>query len=69
MKTGNTRILRLCIYPKDIMLLTGRSERYGRKLLSEIKKHFDKPEHQFVTIQEFCDYTGLDRREVEDRLV
>lgn len=62
MKTGNTKAFRICIYPKDIMMLTGRSERYGRKLLSDIKKHFKKSNHQFVSVQEFCDYTGLDRK-------
>ena len=28
---------RACIYPKDIQRITGRSERYGRKLLNDIK--------------------------------
>ena len=28
---------RLCIYPKDIMIITGRSDRYGRNLIKKIK--------------------------------
>ena len=53
-------IKRICIYPKDIQLITGRSDRYGRKLLKEMRVHFDKKPHQFVTIYEFSEYTGID---------
>ena len=50
---------RLCIYPKDIVVVTGRSERYGRNLIRKIKEHFKKEQHQVVSIQEFCEYMGL----------
>ena len=50
---------RLCIYPKDIAVVTGRSERYGRNLIRKIKEHFKKEQHQVVSIQEFCEYMGL----------
>ena len=50
---------RLCIYPKDVQVVTGRSERYGRSLIRQIKKKFSKENHQLVTIDEFCSYTGL----------
>lgn len=53
------KVERVCIYPKDIQRITGRTERYGRKLLNEIKSHFNKAPHQFITIQEFADYTGI----------
>ncbi len=50
---------RLCIYPKDIARITGKSERFGRKLLEKIRIDLSKNENQFVTIHEFCEYTGL----------
>ena len=50
---------RICIYPKDVQRITGKSERYGRTLLSQIKQHYQKQEHQFVSVDEFCQYTGL----------
>lgn len=50
---------RICIYPKDVQRITGKSERYGRTLLAQIKQHYQKQEHQFVSIEEFCLYTGL----------
>lgn len=42
------------------MRITGKSERYGRKLIDKIKIKYAKEEHQFVTIKEFCTYTGID---------
>lgn len=51
---------RACIYPKDIQRITGRSERYGRKLLQDIKNFFDKEPHQFVTTKEFSEYSGIE---------
>ncbi|TVZ60366.1 hypothetical protein NA63_2919 [Flavobacteriaceae bacterium MAR_2010_105] len=50
---------RICIYPKDIQLITGRSERYGRKLIKDIKDYLGKQSHQFITIDEFSEYTGI----------
>jgi hypothetical protein len=59
---------RLCIYPKDIQIVTGRSERYGRKLIKKIKEAFSKQNHQLVTIEEFCTYTGLCTQSVMEKL-
>ena len=53
------KIIRACIYPKDIQCITGRSERYGRNLLRKIKAHFDKQPHQFITVEEFSEYSGI----------
>ena len=55
---------RLCIYPKDVQRITGKSERYGRILLQKIKEYFKKEEHQFVTVEEFCKYTGIKKDDV-----
>ena len=59
---------RLCIYPKDIQIVTGRSERFGRNLIRKIKESLRKQNHQFVTIEEFCTYTGLCSQTVKDKL-
>lgn len=60
---------RVCVYPKDVMRVTGKSERYARKLLNRIKKHLSKPSHQFVTVSEFSDYTGIDKPTIVENLV
>ena len=55
---------RICIYPQDVQLITGKSERYGRKIIKIIKDKRNKQKHQLVTIDEFCEYMGLGKEEV-----
>lgn len=59
------KLKRIVIYPKDIQLITGKSERYGRTLIHKMKSHFEKEEHQLISIDEFCKYMGLQKNEVE----
>lgn len=59
---------RLCIYPKDIQIITGRSDRYGRNLIKKIKDYFKKEQHQVVSIEEFCQYMGLQQEIVARQL-
>ena len=63
------RVDRIIIYPKDIQRITGRSERYGRLLLKRIKGHLRKDDHQFVSVEEFCAYTGLRYEQVMELLL
>ncbi|QAA83158.1 hypothetical protein EI546_03530 [Aequorivita sp. H23M31] len=58
----------VCIFPKDVQRITGRSERYGRLLLHQIRKHFDKQPHQFVTAEEFAEFTGVNIETVNEYL-
>jgi hypothetical protein len=51
---------RICIYPKDIQRITGKSERYGRNLIQKLRNSLGKKPHQFITIKEFSDYSGID---------
>ena len=62
------KLHRICIYPKDIQLITGRSERYGRKLLNDIRAYFDKEPHQFITIEEFAEYSGIKEESINEYL-
>jgi len=55
---------RVCLYPKDIQLITGRSYNSSLNLLNKIKKHLAKEKHQFVSLEEFCSYTALNAEEV-----
>lgn len=57
---------RLVIYPKDIMLITGKSERYCRYLMKKMKAHFQKEQHQVITVSEFAQYLGLDPEKVSE---
>lgn len=59
---------RVVIYPKDIMIITRKSERYSRYLIQRIKKHLGKEDHQVISIQEFCTYIGLDELEIQSTI-
>lgn len=55
---------RVCIYPKDIQLITGKSYRQSTRLMQKIKKELNKPKNEFLTIDEFCTYTGIKYEQV-----
>lgn len=59
---------RVVVYPKDVQRLTGKSEKYSRMLLKRIKKCKAKQEHQFISIEDFAEYTGLDLNLVKQHL-
>ncbi len=56
---------RLCIYTKDIQIITGKSDKYCRGIIANIKKLHNKQKHQPISIDEFCKYLGLDVDEVK----
>ncbi len=51
---------RVCIYPKDASILTGKSIRHAQELLKTIKDALNKRKDQYVTIVDFAEYTGID---------
>lgn len=63
------KLTRVVVYPKDVSRITGKSERYGRKLIKTIKEANDKANHQFVTLEEFSDYTGLPVELIKEHLI
>lgn len=56
MITSSTRV---CIYPKDVQRIMGKEYAQARLYLQKIKKHLNKETHQLISIEEFCEYTGL----------
>ena len=59
---------RICIYPKDVQILTGKSERWGREIIKKIKQKYSKQDHQLVTVDELCVYLGLEKDTVLSKL-
>lgn len=51
---------RICIYTKDVQLITGKSERQCREIIKQIRQHSNKQKHQLVTLQDLCQYLGID---------
>lgn len=52
---------RFCIYPKDVMRMTGKGARYAQALIKQIKEANNKSKSQLVTIEEFCRFTGFSK--------
>jgi hypothetical protein len=47
------------MYPKDVQRIMGKTYTQARLYLKKIKLHLKKEDHQFVSISEFCAYSGL----------
>ena len=60
---------RVCIYPKDIQRITGKSYRQSTRLMQKVKKDLNKVENEFLTIQEFCSYAGLKHEQVAHLII
>jgi hypothetical protein len=58
------KTIRLVIFAKDIQRITGRGERHARGLIRKVKQAYGKDAHQFLTIDEFCDYSGLKKEDI-----
>jgi hypothetical protein len=60
---------RLCIYPKDIQRITGKSYRQSVRLMLKIRTELHKQANEFVSIEEFCQYTSLKYEQVEQLII
>jgi len=56
---------RICIFPKDVALVTGLSYRQSVRLLNKVRESLKKKETDFVTIEEFCSSTGLVKDQID----
>lgn len=59
---------RIVIYTKDVMNITGRKERAAKKLLANIRKKYKKKRGGFISVDEFCEYTMLNKESVREFL-
>jgi hypothetical protein len=55
---------RVCMYPKDVQRIMGKEYTQARLYLIKIKKHLNKEDHQYISVEEFSKYTGLPIEEV-----
>ncbi|MFA7688235.1 MAG: hypothetical protein WCY25_10265 [Moheibacter sp.] len=56
---------RICIYPKDIQLITGKSYRQSLRIMAKMKREFNKSDREYLTFDEFCKYSGIRYEELE----
>jgi len=61
---NTNRNFRLAIYPKDVAIITGKSTRSASRLMAKIRIDLKKSTHQILTIGDFCNYMGLDTKEI-----
>lgn len=54
----------VCVFPKDVASLTGHSYDGAKRLLQRLRRHLGKPAGSYVSIGEFCRFTGLPEHEV-----
>jgi hypothetical protein len=55
---------RMVIYAKDVQRITGCSGRTARRLLQRIREKFGKSKSEFITIEEFCNYTQFKEQQI-----
>lgn len=48
----------------DVQNVIGIGDRQARNIISKIKAHLKKEKHQIITVQEFCDYYGIQYDEI-----
>ncbi len=64
-----TELKRICIYPKDVQVITGKSYRQSLRLLNKVRKELKKLDNEFVSVEEFCNYAGLKYERVEALII
>jgi hypothetical protein len=64
-----TEVKRVCIYPKDIQRITGKSYRQSIRMMQKIRTDLNKLENELLSIDEFCQYTSLKYGQVEPHIV
>ena len=60
---------RAVIHPRDVENITGRRGRTAQYLIQTIRKAFGKEKFQFVTVGEFCLFTGIDEETVREYML
>lgn len=58
----------IAIYPKEVALFLGVSERTAQKIHQKIKELYKLEKHQYISIKMFCAYTGLEEEQVHEGL-
>ena len=55
---------RICVYPSDVAMVTGKGMRKSREIINTIKRKLRKEPHQYISIRELSVYLGLEYEDV-----
>jgi len=56
---------RVCIYPKDVSILTGKSLAQAQRVLRNLRFLLNKRKDQYITFEEYADYSGIDLASIQ----
>lgn len=56
---------RICIYTKDVQIITGKSDKTARAIINKIRKNNNKQKDQPITVQELATFLGVKIDEIE----
>ena len=59
---------KLIIRNGDVQIVLEVSERQARNKMFQIREYFKKEKHHVITVNEFCDYIGLQYEDVISRI-
>ncbi|WP_343702894.1 hypothetical protein [Chitinophaga sp.] len=57
---------RRIVTTKDIQVILGKSARSARDFMKRMREHFNKKPGQYISVSEFCEFSGLTEAEVVD---
>lgn len=65
MRKQNSRV---CIYNKDVMVITGKSDKTVRLMMKKIRLAYGKRKNALITVQEFSAYMGINEEYIQECL-
>ena len=51
---------RVCIYPKGVIILTGKSLAQAQRVLRNLRFVLNKRKDQYITFDEYANFSGID---------
>jgi hypothetical protein len=60
--------VRVILHTRDVQNIMGLSERGARRLIARIKAFYNKKPYEYITVKEFCGYTGIEEEIVKSFL-
>jgi hypothetical protein len=60
---------RVVIYTKDVENITGKKSKAARRLLQKVREQSGKTNEELITVNEFCQFTGIPESVVRPFLV
>ena len=63
-----TKKVPLFLSVKDMMIITGKCKASVCRMRAGIKKHFNKQVYADISLEHFCEFTGLNEEKVKTML-